>query len=306
MKILITGGAGYVASYLAPRLIARGHDVVALDNLRRGRREALGAGVRFIEGDVRDEQLLDGGTQGVELIYHLAAESAVMSAAADPEYCFETNVTGTFRILRAAQANGVKRLVFSSSREVYGESAALPVAETAALLPRNIYGASKAAGEMCCGAFLNAGLEVSIVRLANVYGPGDQGRVIPKFVHNALRDLPLTLFGATQVMDFVWIDAVVDALVQLGLGTYLPDPLNIASGKGTTIVELARRVVEAAGTSSKVEVAARRDVEVMKFVADTRAAEAALGMKIPDDPLFGLPAVIEAARAELTRCEMKV
>jgi UDP-glucose 4-epimerase len=295
MKILLTGGAGYIGSYLGRRLV--GHEVTALDNLRRGQREALGEGVRFIEGDIRDETTMHDATRGVEVIYHLAAESAVMAAAADPDYCFETNVTGTYRVLRAAQANGVKRVVFSSSREVYGECAELPVAETAPLLPRNHYGASKAAGEMCCGAFLNAGLEVSIVRLANVYGPGDRGRVIPKFVHAALSGAPLTLFGTAQVMDFVWIDAVVDALVRLGTGSYLPGPFNIGSGKGTTIMDLARRVVAAANSTSTVEVAARRDVEVMRFAADTRVAERELGLKIPDDPLFGLPAVVEAARA---------
>ena len=300
MKILLTGGAGYIGGRLGRALNCSGiHEVAALDNLRRGRREAVADGVRFIEGDVRDAKLLDEITRGVDLIYHLAAESAVMSAAADPEYCFETNVAGTFRVLRTAQANGVKRVVFSSSREVYGECAELPVAETATLLPRNVYGASKAAGEMCCGAFLNADLEISVVRLANVYGPGDQGRVIPKFVHAALRGDPLTLFGTAQVMDFVWIDAVVEALVRLGTGPYLAGPFNIGSGKGTTIVDLARRVVAAANSTSTVEVAARRDVEVMRFEADTRAAERELGLKIPDDPLFGLPAVIAAARVAL-------
>jgi UDP-glucose 4-epimerase len=181
---------------------------------------------------------------------------------------------------------------------VYGEGATLPVSEDAPLEPRNIYGASKAAGEKCCGAFMS-GMEISIVRLANVYGPGDQGRVIPKFVHAALRDQPLTLFGATQVMDFVWVDTVVDALVRLGTGPHLAGPFNIGCGRGTTIVDLAQRVVAAAGSRSTVEIAARRDVEVMRFVADTRAAERDLGLGIPDDPLFGLPAVIDAARIEM-------
>jgi UDP-glucose 4-epimerase len=299
MRVLLTGGAGYIGSYLGRSLRGLGHDVIALDNLRRGSSDAVGEGIRFVEGDVRDEKILGETMKGVDLIYHLAAESAVMSAAADPEYCFEANVTGTFRVLRAAEVNGVKRIVFSSSREVYGECATLPVAETAPLIPRNAYGASKAAAEMCCGAFMKTGLEVSIVRLANVYGPGDKGRVIPKFVHNTLRGIPMTLFGTEQLMDFVWIDNVVDALLRVGMGPYVHNPLNIGSGKGTTILDLARRVLEAAGSSSKIEIAGRRDTEVMRFVADTRAAEAALGLRIPDDPLFGLPEVIAAARNEL-------
>jgi UDP-glucose 4-epimerase len=291
MKVLITGGAGYIGSRLGKRF----NNVIALDNLRRGRREAVAQNTHFIEGDIRDEQTLLEATRGVDLIYHLAAESAVMTAAADPEYCFSTNVTGTFRLLRAAEANGVKRVVFSSSREVYGEGKALPVAEQAPLDPRNVYGASKAAGEMVCGAFARS-MEISIVRLANVYGPGDQGRVIPKFVDAALHNRGLTLYGTAQVMDFVWIDAVVEALTQLGTGPYLAGPFNIGSGKGTTILDLARRVVEAAGSASTIQIEGQRDVEVMKFVADTRAAERQLGLSVPDDPLFGLPSVIEAAK----------
>lgn len=294
MKILITGGAGYIGSRLGCRL-AGDHEVVLLDNLRRGTRAAA-QGLVLVEGDVRDAGLLREVSQDCEVVFHLAAESAVMSAAADPEYCFETNVAGTFRVLRAAQAAGVKRVVFSSSREVYGECAALPVAESAALAPCNVYGSSKAAAEMCCSSFRKAGLEVAVVRLSNVYGPGDQGRVIPLFVGQAVRGFPLTLFGAQQVMDFVWIDTVVDSLVRLGLGAYVEGPLNVGSGKGTTIVDLARRVVAEAESASLVEVVDQRQGEVMRFVADTAAAEREIGLAVPGDALFGLREVILAAK----------
>lgn len=295
MKILITGGAGYIGTRLAQRLAAE-HEVVVLDNLRRGTREAA-KGLQLVEGDVRDAVLLRDLMRGAALVFHLAAESAVMSAAADPQYCFETNVAGTFQVLRAAQSAGVKRVVFSSSREVYGEPVSLPVPESAALAPCNIYGASKAAAEMFCRSFRNEGLEVPIVRLSNVYGPGDQGRVVPLFVKKAVRGLPLKLFGTRQVMDFVWIETVLDALVRLGCGSYVAGPLNVGSGTGTTILELARRVIDAAGSASAVEVLDRRDGEVMRFVADTATAVREVGLAIPDDPLFGLPAIISSALA---------
>jgi nucleoside-diphosphate-sugar epimerase len=303
-RVLITGGAGYIGSRLARRLAAKGTvdsavTIVALDNLHRGKFEALSTlrnSVQFIEGDIREKAAMDAAAKDVDLIFHLAAESAVMAADADPEYCFETNVTGTFRVLQAAKANGVRRVIFSSSREVYGDPENLPVGETAPLRPKNAYGSSKAAAEMCCGAFVNEGLEVAIVRLSNVYGPGDRGRVIPRFVESAVTGAPLTLFGGRQVMDFVWIENVVDALVRSGFGPYVPGPLNVASGKGISIMDLGQRVIRTAGSASPVEIVPKREVEVECFVADVSAAKAALGLKTPDDPLFGLPEVIEAAR----------
>ena len=294
MKILITGGAGYIGSRLGRRL-STDHEVILLDNLRRGTKDAA-AGLNLVTGDVRDARLLNELMSGASLVYHLAAESAVMSAAADPDYCFETNIAATFRVLRAAQAAGNVRVVFSSSREVYGESASLPVSESAPFNPRNVYGASKAAAEMCCGSFRGDGREVSIARLSNVYGPDDKGRVIPLFVRNAIQGLPLTLFGASQLMDFVWIETVLDALVTLGTGPYVPQPLNIGSGVGTTIVELANRVVAAARSASTVTVLPQREGEVMRFVADPQAAVQAIGLAVPEDPLFALPLVIAAAR----------
>lgn len=299
-QVLITGGAGYIGSRLAQRL-AGCCEVTVLDNLRRGTRDALGAvrgGVRFVEGDIRDPETVERLTRGVEVIFHLAAESAVLAADAAPEYCFETNVTGTFRVLQAARANGVRRVVFSSSREVYGDPECIPVAETAPLGPKNAYGCSKAAAEMLCGAFGSGGIEVAIARFSNVYGPGDRGRVIPRFVENALSGLPFRLFGGGQVMDFVWIETAVAALVRLGFGPYLAGPFNIASGKGVSIDELSRRVKEAAGSSSRVEIDARREIEVLRFVADVGAAQAALGLPVPEDPLFGLEEVVVAARAQ--------
>lgn len=297
LKVLITGGAGYIGSHLARRLAGPGDvDVTVLDNLRRGCRDALGgAAIRFVEGDVRDQRTVNELTKGVDVVFHLAAESAVLAAATDPEYCFEANVTGTFRVLQAARSNQVRRLVFTSSREVYGDPVSLPVAESDPLRPKNAYGASKAAAEMCCAAFASE-LGIAIVRLANVYGPGDKGRVIPRFVHNAIHGLPLTLFGGEQFLDFVWIETVVQALMRVGFDAEVKGPLNIGSGQGTRLIELCRRIIRLAESPSTVEVAGSRDTEVVRFVANIGAARKAIGLEAPADPLFGLEEVIAAAR----------
>jgi UDP-glucose 4-epimerase len=299
-RVLITGGAGYIGSRLAQRLaIQRLASVTVLDNLRRGTADSLSPvrnWVRFVKGDIRCAADLLELTKDIDIIFHLAAESAVMAADADPEYCFETNVTGTFQVLQAARANGVRRVVFTSSREVYGDPAVIPVSETAPLRPKNAYGSSKAAGEMCCEQFATAGIEIAIVRLSNVYGPGDRGRVIPRFVESALSGLPMTLFGGDQVMDFVWIETVLDALVRLGFGPSLASPINVGSGRGVSIVELCERVIREAGSKSGVEIVPARGSEVVRYVADIRAAQETLGLESPSDPLFGLPDVIAAAR----------
>ena len=306
-RVLITGGAGYIGSRLAVRLASHGVlSITALDNLRRGTEDSLAperGAIRLIEGDIRDAHTLDQVMKGVDVVFHLAAESAVLAAAEDPEYCFAANVTGTFRVLQAAVKNGVKRVVFTSSREVYGDPLMLPVPETAPLLPRNIYGASKAAAEMCCAAFAANGLEVSILRLSNVYGPGDKGRVIPRFVRNALLGLPLTVFGGEQIMDFVSVDTVVECLLRAGFGPYLPGPLNIGSGRGIPIVELCERIIEAAQSRSTVNIAPRREVEVTRFVADISAAGKALNLDPPPDPLSGLREIVTAARQTLQPAE---
>ena len=303
--ILITGGAGYIGSRLARRLTLEGAlAITVLDNLRRGSIDALNghATIRFVEGDVRDADTLDelmrgdGLSGSVDTVFHLGAESAVMAAAADPEYCFETNVTGTFRVLQAARSNGVRRVVFTSSREIYGDPVTLPVAESAPLSPKNVYGASKAAAEMCCRAFICEGPEIGIVRLSNVYGPGDKERVIPRFVDSAILGRPLVIFGGEQVLDFVWIETVLDSLVRVAFGPHQPEALNIGSGRGVTIVELCERIIRASNSSSKVLLADPRESEVVRFVADVSAANKAIGLLAPADPLFGLDEVIAAVR----------
>lgn len=278
-----------------------------LDNLRRGAIGNLAPysdQVEFLAADVRDHNALLEAFRHVDLVYHLAAQSNVIGAVTDIEYSFSSNVVGTFNVLQAARFNGVQRIVFTSSREIYGDQHTLPAPETAALRPKNAYGASKAAGEMYCRALGAESLETVILRLANVYGPGDKDRVIPIFVENALSGRPLTLFGGDQVLDFVWIDTVLDALVQCGLGQFVEEPVNIGSGKGTRISQLAQRVLEGTGSQSPIEFAPSRPVEVSQFVADIGRATKVFGIKPPEDPLYGLKDVIEAARGEMKTTQL--
>ena len=300
MNILITGGAGFIGSHLARRLVRdRAGSVTVLDNFHRGSIENLADyldEVRLLRTDVRNSAALQEALHGVDLVYHLAAQSSVMGSEADADYTFRTNVLGTFELLRAARTNGVRRVVFTSSREVYGDALRVPVSERTPLKPKNLYGASKVAGEAYCSVFSCDGLETAVLRLANVYGPGDRDRVLPLFIERALGGQPLVLYGGQQVLDFVWIDTVIESLCKVGFGDLIPEPLNIGSGKGVTVSSVSRRVLELTGWRSQVQMVPARLVEVTGFVADITRARHALGLEQPADPLFGLAKMVDGSR----------
>jgi len=298
-KVLVTGGAGFIGSYLVDCL-ARDRDleIVAADNLYRGLRsnlaQALGNGrVRFVEADTRDAKKMQVLTEGVQVVFHLAAQASVLGAEEDVDYALETNVVGTFNVLRACEQADVQRLVFASSREVYGEAQVLPVAEDAPLAPKNVYGMSKLGGEAYCDLFRRERkLDVAVLRLANVYGPRDFGRVIPIFVENALRGEPLTIYGGRQELDFVWVGDVVAILAEAGLRTEsLPEPVNVGSGVGITLQDLAERVLSETGSSSQVQILPPRSVEVERFTADLTRFQTVFRYK-PARPLRYLRDVI--------------
>jgi len=308
--VLVTGGAGFIGRHLVRLLLAApGVSMVrVLDNLFRpcpapgdllddplvcDRR------VRILKGDIRDAQTVREAVSGAELVFHLAAQSNVLGSVTDLDYSFFTNVAGTLNLLEAARASGtVRRLVFASSREVYGEPDELPVAETAPLAPKNAYGASKMAAEAYCGAFAAQGLGVSVVRMANVYGPGDRDRVIPLFCGRALAGEPLLLYGGGQVIDFVPVGLTCEALLRAA-DRELPGPVNIGSGQGTTLQELAARVA-ACLPERRVEtrLLPPRGPEVVRFVASAERMRDWLGLAPPSDPLAELPGVLAFMREQ--------
>jgi UDP-glucose 4-epimerase len=288
-KILVTGGAGFIGAHLVARLVTDGHDVVALDNMKRGSKDKLAefiqqGHVEIAVGDIRNFDVLAKVVRGCETVYHLAAQSNVMGAMDDPDYSITTNVLGTFNVLRSAGEAGVRRVVFTSSREVYGEPKTLPVDEERPLLAKNPYGASKSAGEAYCRTFANTHrLSVEVVRLANVYGPGDSGRVIPLWFGAAHEGRDLQVYGGEQVIDFLWVGTAVESLV-FAAEKGLPGPVNIGSGVGTSILDLGRRILDVTGSKSKIVRTAPREIEVAKFVADTRLMRS-LGLTPDADPL---------------------
>jgi UDP-glucose 4-epimerase len=286
VRIAITGGAGFIGHHLVWFLVREGHEVVVLDNLRRSTFERPQLrGSRCIDGDIRDPTACLEAFDGADTIIHLAAQSNVMGSESDSDYTFGTNVVGTWEVAQAARRAGVNHLVFASSREVYGDQAQLPVSESAALNPRNTYGASKVAGEAILSVLGSSWPAVSIVRLSNVIGPGDSGRVIPLWLRNARAGCPLKVFGGGQVLDLVPVAFVCSALARIVTGNPLEAPLNIASGTQTPMLRLARRIIELTDSASAVEVVPARGPEVTRFCADVTNLRAVLQMEPPSDPL---------------------
>ncbi len=291
--IVVTGAAGFIGQHLVRYLVRHtSARIVGLDNLRRGRWDGIHDcaptdRLALIEGDVRDADLLQRALKGADTIFHLAAQSNVIGAALDTDYSFQANVVGTYNVLRAARAAGVRRVIFTSSREVYGEPAVLPVPEDAPLVAKNFYGASKIAGEAYCRVFDSPEMRVSVVRLANVYGPGDRDRVIPIFFERIAQGRPLVLYGGDQVIDFAPIGLVVEALWRAA-ETLSPDPINIGSGQGTALKDLAQRMLALTGSTAGIAIEPARPIEVRRFIAQIDRMKDRLGLTPPGDPLAEL------------------
>jgi nucleoside-diphosphate-sugar epimerase len=301
-KVVVTGGAGFVGSHLVDRLLADSRaEIVVLDNLTRGRLANLArhqANPRLLlrDGDIRDVATVADVVRGADIVYHLAAQATVMGAVQDLDYSFSTNVVGTFNVLRESAAAGVRRVLFTSSREVYGEPIELPVDEGQPLLAINFYGASKVVGEAYCRAFRRAsGLDTVILRLSNAYGPRDYGRVIPLWIEQALRGEDLELYGGKQVLDFVWVDQVVDAILAAAASDVVLPPINVGSGTGTKLMDLARRIRLLSGSRGQVRIAPSRAVEVVQYVARVDRMRQLLGIDPPSDPLLHLQKLIPSA-----------
>jgi UDP-glucose 4-epimerase len=299
-KFVVTGGAGFIGSHLVDRLLADGNArVVVLDNLSRGHLSNLARHredprLEVITGDIRDAATVYSALEGAGVVFHLAAQATVLGGVEDADGTFATNVQGTHNVLRAAARAGARRLIFASSREVYGEPVALPVDEDHPLMAITMYGASKAAGEVYCRAFRRVyGLPTVVLRLANVYGPRDHGHAIPGWVQRAAAGQDLHVQGGKQLIDFVWISQAVEAMIRAAsLDTSLP-PINVASGTGTRIIDVARRIARMFPSQPSITQLPALDVGATRFVANVERMRQLLRLEPPLDPLAYLPALLE-------------
>lgn len=260
MKYLITGGAGFIGTELANRLVADGHSVRVLDDLSSGSTpDDLHADVDFARGDVRDIPRLWTLLREIDCVYHLAARVSVPESVLYPVEYNGVNVGGTVALMAAVRDAGVKRVVLTSSGAIYGEQRQQPIKESAIPHPATPYAVSKLAAEYYVQAISRLyDIHAVILRISNAYGPGQpcppsHPPVIPQFVRQAMRGGSVVIFGnGQQTRDFIYIDDVVDALVAASKVASKEEMIllsNIGSGQETTIDGLITLIGKILGKS---------------------------------------------------------
>ena len=260
-RVLVTGGAGFIGSHLADRLLADGFAVTVLDNLTTGVRERVPAAASFVEGDVADGALVVDvfANEHFDSVFHVAGQASIKLSFARPETDLATNVLGTVNVLRGCIESGVPRLLHASSMTVYGEPDRIPTPEDVPCIPVSYYGVTKYAAEryvQIAGDRPDLALAVTSLRMFNVFGPRQsitnpyQG-VLAIFIGNVLRGEPITIHGdGLQTRDFVFVDDVVEAWMHaLDAPDALGAVLNVGSGQETSVNELADAVLHACGES---------------------------------------------------------
>ncbi len=267
MKILITGGAGFIGSHLAERLLKNGSQVSAIDNLSTGSLKNIESianhpNFHFVEGDIRDCNFMEQLTAGCDCIYHLAAAVGVRLIAERPVHTIETNIGGTEIVLDIANKFG-KKILIASSSEIYGKSEAVPFAEDddivlgSTIYSRWSYACSKAIDEFLGLAFYQQyGLPVVIARFFNTIGPrqtGQYGMVVPRFVQAALKNEPITIYGTgRQSRCFCFVGDVLDAVIGLMQNDSAAGRVyNVGSREEITIDGLADKIIKLTASKSK-------------------------------------------------------
>src|SRR6266851_3240237 len=252
MKVLVTGGAGFIGSHLADGMLAAGHRVVVIDNESTGKRENVPRKAAFIRGDVASLGELEAAFEGgVDAVCHIAGQVSIIKSFTDPVADLRTNVQGTINVLQLCLKHKVPRLLYASSMTNYGQTEVLPIPETHPCEPTSYYGITKFAAERyvhttASRVDLDFSFHVTSFRMYNVYGPRQaldnpyQG-VLGIFLGNLLRNEPLTVFGdGEQSRDFVYVDDVVDAWVgALRNPASYGQVFNLGSGAQISIKELA-------------------------------------------------------------------
>ena len=298
VRVLVTGGCGFIGSHLAMRLSELGFEVIVFDSFARSSCVMVD-GASLVKGDLRFAPMVERALDGVDAVYHLAALTDVRESVKKPRLYHRVNVDGTLNLLEGCRSAGVRRLVYVSSCAVYGEPVRLPISEDHPTNPLSPYAASKLAAEAYCRSYAFCyGFDVTVFRLFNVYGPRQSENyagVISRFVKRVCEGKPPIIYGSgEQSRDFIHVGDVVECLAKaIDLSGF--DVFNLGSGKAVTVNELAELVLRLSGRTElkPVRVKGRRG-EIFASVADVSKVERVLGFKAKKPLEEGIKELIEA------------
>ena len=302
-KALVTGGAGFIGSHLARRLLAEGWEVAIVDNLSTGSKDNIPPGARFVLLDLSKdgfEKQLPGGP--VDAVFHLAAQSSGEISFDDPAYDLKTNCLSTVLLLDWCLKNGTKRFMYTSSMSIYGDQERQPVDEAAMPKPKSFYGIGKLASEAYAGIYAGMGLNTTSLRLFNVYGPGQNMRnlrqgMVSIYMAYILKNEPVTVKGSPdRYRDLVYIDDVVMAYMKcLDNKKTFGKSYNVGSGRKTTVRELVHAELAAFGydpAAYPVEYGGSTPGDTFGIVADSGALKHDTGW----EPAMELPEGLKRMR----------
>ena len=302
MKVLITGGAGFIGSHLAEHLLAAGNSVRVLDNLSTGHQDNLPAHsqLEFIQGDIRDRRQVFDTARGVQAIVHLAAVASVQASVDDPTGTHETNFDGTLNLLEAARKENIRRFLYASSAAVYGDNTQLPLIEDEKLNPLSPYAADKLAGEFYL-RFYHAkfAIETTSFRFFNIYGPRQDpsspySGVISIFMNRISQGKSVTIFGdGQQTRDFVYVGDLVNLLAQaIDRPETAGQVINVGRGKQCSLLELLAALETLTGKPVERKFSAARIGDIVHSCADTRRLVRLLGKAPETDMMTGLSEIL--------------
>ena len=301
MRVLITGGSGFIGSHLAEHFQGKA-EVRVLDNLRSGHRKNLdGLKVEFIEGDICDRETVKKAMVGVDYVFHLAATISVPESMFKPIECAEINVKGLLIVLEEAAAAGVKKLCFSTSAAIYGDNPVMPKREEMFPEPKSPYAITKLDGEYYCGMFTATGkLQTACLRYFNVFGPRQDPKsayaaAVPIFISKAVANEPITVYGdGEQTRDFIYVKDIVAANAFMATHEYT-GVFNVAYGGRITINKLLDTIKDITKSSSEVQYLPERAGDVKHSMAAVDKLNAT-GFKPQSDFASGLADTIEYFR----------
>lgn len=306
MRILITGGAGFIGSHLCEKYTKEKHTVLCQDNFLSGNllnvRHLLNyRNFKLIKGDIRDCDFLERVSRDVDVIFHLAAQVHVDRSYVEPQLTYEVNVMGTQNVLEVARIYDVKKVIHASTSEVYGSAQYVPIDEKHPLDAPHPYGASKIAADRMCNAYIiTYGMNIAIPRFFNIFGPRQRdigyGGVISIFTRRVLNNMPPVIYGdGLQTRDYTYIEDSVRAFDLILNHESRLEPINIGSGKEVSIIDLANLIIDLCGKKGKIKPVhvGPRIGEVEKLIADVTKAKKILGWEPKYDLKEGLRTFIQ-------------